>query len=171
MKLPYRGILSVLGLLAAVLLLPQSRLWAQSSSSGGSYPSSGSSYYATYIQSAPAANLQISGYLNFQVPISRAGHSFAFKYKMSASGVELSGSTGVMGLATAVLTAGGSPSPIYLAVVAPPPTTPFNPADFWLVDVNGHPGCARFHSRVDAMSKMGVSTAIKGYERDRKSVV
>ena len=36
--------------------------------------------------------------------------------------------------------------------------------DFWLVDVNGHLGCARFHSRVDAMSKMGVSTAIKGYE-------
>lgn len=43
-----------------------------------------------------------------------------------------------MGLATAASTAGGSQTPIYLAVVAPPPTSPFNPADFWLVDVTAN---------------------------------
>ena len=36
--------------------------------------------------------------------------------------------------------------------------------DFWLVDVNDRPGCARFRSRLDAMSKMGVASAIKAYE-------
>ncbi|MCC6717449.1 MAG: hypothetical protein IT555_06160 [Acetobacteraceae bacterium] len=36
--------------------------------------------------------------------------------------------------------------------------------EMWLVDVNDRPGCARFRSRVDAMSKMGVAAAIKGYE-------
>lgn len=36
--------------------------------------------------------------------------------------------------------------------------------DLWLVDVNGHPACARFRSRVDAMSKMGIAAALKVYE-------
>lgn len=36
--------------------------------------------------------------------------------------------------------------------------------EFWLVDVNDRPGCARFRSRLDAMSKMGVASAIKAYE-------
>jgi hypothetical protein len=36
--------------------------------------------------------------------------------------------------------------------------------DFWLVDVNDRPGCARFRSRLDAMSKMGVASALKAYE-------
>jgi len=29
--------------------------------------------------------------------------------------------------------------------------------EFWLVNVNDRPGCARFRSRLDAMSKMGVA--------------
>jgi hypothetical protein len=36
--------------------------------------------------------------------------------------------------------------------------------EFWLVDVNDRPGCARFRSRLDAMSKMGVAAALKAYE-------
>ena len=36
--------------------------------------------------------------------------------------------------------------------------------ELWLVDVNDRPGCARFRSRLDAMSKMGVAAAIKAYE-------
>jgi hypothetical protein len=36
--------------------------------------------------------------------------------------------------------------------------------EFWLVDVNDRPACARFRSRLDAMSKMGVAAAIKAYE-------
>lgn len=36
--------------------------------------------------------------------------------------------------------------------------------DLWLVDINDNAGCARFRSRLDAMSKMGVAAALKGYE-------
>ena len=36
--------------------------------------------------------------------------------------------------------------------------------ELWLVDVNDRPACARFRSRLDAMSKMGVAAAIKAYE-------
>ncbi len=36
--------------------------------------------------------------------------------------------------------------------------------DVWLVDINDEPGCARFRSRVDAMSKMGVAAALRAYE-------
>ena len=36
--------------------------------------------------------------------------------------------------------------------------------EFWLVDVNDRPACARFRSRLDAMSKMGVAAALKAYE-------
>ena len=36
--------------------------------------------------------------------------------------------------------------------------------EMWLVDVNDRPACARFRSRLDAMSKMGVAAAIKAYE-------
>ena len=36
--------------------------------------------------------------------------------------------------------------------------------ELWLVDVNDRPACARFRSRLDAMSKMGVASAIKAYE-------
>lgn len=36
--------------------------------------------------------------------------------------------------------------------------------EMWMVDVNGHPGCARFRVRLDAMSKMGVAAALKSYE-------
>ena len=76
---------------AAALLIP--RLLAQSSSSGGSgsYSGSSGSYgsgsgsYTTYIQSAPAASLQVPGYLNFQVPVSRAGHSFSLRYKVAGN--------------------------------------------------------------------------------------
>ena len=35
--------------------------------------------------------------------------------------------------------------------------------EMWVVDVNDRPACARFRSRLDAMSKMGVAAAIKGY--------
>lgn len=40
--------------------------------------------------------------------------------------------------------------------------------DMWLVDVNDRPGCARFRSRLDAMSKMGVAAALKAYETKRR---
>lgn len=36
--------------------------------------------------------------------------------------------------------------------------------DLWLVDVNERPACARFRSRLDAMSKMGVAAALKAYD-------
>ena len=36
--------------------------------------------------------------------------------------------------------------------------------DVWMVDVNGHSGCAQFRLRLDAMSKMGVAAALKSYE-------
>lgn len=35
--------------------------------------------------------------------------------------------------------------------------------EMWVVDVNDRPACARFRSRLDAMSKMGVAAAIKAY--------
>ena len=153
MKHPSLPAIAALGIAAtaAALLIP--RLLAQSSSSGGSgsYSGSSGSYgsgsagYTTYVQSAPAASLQVSGYLNFQVPISRAGHSFSFKYKTLANSTESTGSAGVMGLATAALTSGGSQTTIYLAVAAPPPTYPFNPADFWLVDTSASPAQAGPH--------------------------
>ena len=41
-------------------------------------------------------------------------------------------------------------------------------SELWLVDVNDRPACARFHSRLDAMSKMGVAAAIKAYESRTK---
>ena len=34
----------------------------------------------------------------------------------------------------------------------------------WVVDVNGQAACAHFHSRGDAVSKMGVAAALKVYE-------
>lgn len=40
--------------------------------------------------------------------------------------------------------------------------------ELWLVDVNDRPACARFRSRLDAMSKMGVAAAIKAYESRTK---
>jgi hypothetical protein len=36
--------------------------------------------------------------------------------------------------------------------------------EMWVVDVDGHAGCARFRQRQDAMSKMGVVAALKSYE-------
>ncbi len=36
--------------------------------------------------------------------------------------------------------------------------------EFWVVDVNDRPACARFRARLDAMSKMGVAAALKAYE-------
>jgi len=36
--------------------------------------------------------------------------------------------------------------------------------DMWVIDINNHPACARFRSRVDAMSKMGVAAALKAYD-------
>jgi hypothetical protein len=36
--------------------------------------------------------------------------------------------------------------------------------EFWVVDVNDRPACARFRSRLDAMSKMGVASALRAYE-------
>lgn len=36
--------------------------------------------------------------------------------------------------------------------------------DMWVVDINNHPACARFRSRVDAMSKMGIAAALKAYD-------
>ena len=40
--------------------------------------------------------------------------------------------------------------------------------ELWLVDINDRPACARFRSRLDAMSKMGVAAAIKAYESRTK---
>lgn len=37
-------------------------------------------------------------------------------------------------------------------------------SELWLVDINDRPACAHFRSRLDAMSKMGVASAIKAYE-------
>ena len=136
---------------AAALLIP--RLLAQSSSSGGSgsYSGSSGSYgsgsgsYTTYIQSAPAASLQVPGYLNFQVPVSRAGHSFSVRYKVAGNPNEQNASGTVMGLATAQLVAGGPQTQIFLAVAVPPPSSPFNPADFWLVDTSAIPNQSAAH--------------------------
>ena len=132
---------------AAALLIP--RLLAQSSSGGsGSYSGSsgsygsGSSSYTTYIQSAPAASLQVPGYLNFQVPAARAGHSFSLRYKVAGNPNELSALATVMGLATAQLVAGGPQMQIFLAVAVPPPSSPFNPADFWLLDLSANQSAA-----------------------------
>lgn len=146
MKTPFiPRLVTILGIAIAAACLSHLDAQTSSSSSGsGSYSSGGSSSYGsgpgytTYLQSAPAANLQVNGYLNFQVPVSRAGHSFALKYKMSSTIPESSGSTSVMGLATGASTTGGTQSPIYLAVVAPPPVSPFNPVDFWLLDVTAN---------------------------------
>ena len=42
--------------------------------------------------------------------------------------------------------------------------------EMWVVDVNDQPACARFRSRLDAMSKMGVAAALKSYAtRPRQS--
>ena len=40
--------------------------------------------------------------------------------------------------------------------------------ELWLVGVNDRPACARFRSRLDAMSKMGVAAALRAYEARRK---
>lgn len=42
---------------------------------------------------------------------------------------------------------------------------PINGQEMWLLDVDGHAGCARFRLRPDAMSKMGVAAALRALER------
>ena len=134
MKIPYRGLLSILGLLAAVLLLPQSRPWAQSSGSGSATPSysygtpapsgtpaPGYSSSALYLPSGPEGAFQYPGNLNFKVPVSLTGHSFSLKYFNGTTTVN--GSASVMGIITAPSGPGGAPVALYLAVAAPQPTT------------------------------------------------
>ena len=153
MKIPYRGILSILGLLAAIFLLPQSRPFAQSSgssyatpsySSGGTpapsgTPAPGYSSSALYLPSGPEGAFQYPGNLNFKVPVSLTGHSFSLKYFNGTTTVN--GSASVMGIITAPSGTGGAPVALYLAVAAPQPTTTqFNLAttDWWLADTTGN---------------------------------
>ena len=125
-------------ILAAIGILPPPQAFAQynsgtyGSGSSGSY-GSGSSGSSSYIPSGPAASMQMSGYLNFQVPLGRAGHSFSLQWR-NGSGTPQPGSASAVGIATGTSVVGGPNSPLYLAVAAPPPTYPSLPSEWWLVD-------------------------------------
>ena len=171
MKLPYRGILSLAGLVTALLLLPQFRPLAQYSNpsgSPGSYatpsysqggstspsatPAPGYSPSATNLQSGPVGSFYNSSYLNFKVPVSLTGHSFALRYWNGANTV--TGSASVGGVITTSAPAGGTPVALYLAVMAPPPGPAFNPAttDWWLADTTGPLEPASAHKTLDLIN-------------------
>ena len=175
MKIPYRGLLSILGLLAAVLLLPQSRPFAQSSGNGSATPSyshgtpapsgtpaPGYSSSALYLPSGPEGAFQYPGNLNFKVPVSLTGHSFSLKYFNGTTTVN--GSASVMGIITAPSGPGGAPVALYLAVAAPQPTTTqFNLAttDWWLADTTGNLEPRTAHRTYDLPPCTGAPSAVR----------
>ena len=126
-------ILAVIGFLPAGKSIAQYGSGSSGSGSSGSY-GSGSSGYTSYISSGPAANMQMSGCLNFQVPLARAGHSFSLKWR-NGTGPFQTGYTYVMGIATGPGSAGPA-TPLYLAVAASLPNYPYLPlpSEWWLID-------------------------------------
>ena len=141
MKYPsLRGVFAVFCVIVASTAAILSHMSAQSYSGGGTYSggsgsgSSGSGGYTSYLPSAPAASLQSSSMWNFQVPLARAGHSFALYWKDTSNVVHPGTYTNVPGIATATGVT-GSQVPLYLAVTAYPPSGSNSAyTDWWLVD-------------------------------------
>jgi hypothetical protein len=108
-------------ILAAICGWCSSRSWAQSGGTMG-YIQNGSQYMTVLVfKTGPEASLQTAGGLNFKVPIERAGHTFYFSYKTSATSSTFVGSMGGVGLVSAG--AGGASAAIqYLAVSGPFPS-------------------------------------------------
>ena len=121
MKLPYRGILADLALLAAVLLLPVANPLAQNYtypggptpapnySYGSPTPSSGGSGYSSsmsYFQTGAEGTLYYPSGLNFKVPLSLTGHAFALKYVQNAT--VMSTNASVLGIITEIATPGST---------------------------------------------------------------
>ena len=148
MKLLYRGILAILGLLAAVLLLPTASPHAQTSSySGRATPSysygsptpppggsSGSNYNSSlsYFQTGAESYFSYSGGLKFKVPLSLTGHAFALKYVLNGAPGTINAS--VSGIVTEIVTPGSSAqTPLYVLVAASQPP-PVGASDWYLAD-------------------------------------
>ena len=157
-----RSIVALSGICAIAASLFISHLFAQTYGSGtysgsGSSGSSSGSGYTSYIQSGPAANMQRSGYLNFQVPLARAGHSFSLKYRNNG-GTFLTGAANVVGIATGP-GASGAATPLYLAVAAPLPNYPNLPAEWYLLDTTNVPQEAR-HQTLGLVNAQWHSTGV-----------
>ena len=112
-------------------------------------PAPGYSSSGLYLQSGPVGSFSNSYYLNFKIPVSLTGHSFALKYWNGSSTV--TSGTSVMGVITAYTGASGAPSALYLAVMASPPASPFNLAttDWWLADTTAQLEPASAHRTLD----------------------
>ena len=104
------------------------------------------------IQSGPVGSFYYSSYLNFKVPVSLTGHSFALKYWNGTSTVTSTASVG--GVITTPTGAGGSPVALYLAVTAAPPGSPFNltTTDWWLADTTAQMEPTSAHRTFDLIN-------------------